>query len=357
MKKLLLITLFTAFALTLSAQELRYVDATSLTLINKAQTTRQPYQRIDSLVYPALTSPAKRYFCHSAGIAVVFRTNSSTIAAQWSSGYHRLYNNMTGIAATGLDLYIRRDGVWIPAGFGCQAPTKADHKTVIVAHMNNTEKECLLYLPLMDEVVKLEIGIDADAHIEPAATPFRHRIVVLGSSITHGTAASRSGMTYLAQLERNMGLEFSNLGISGNCKLEAEQARIVAETAADAFVFDCFSNPSDKMIKERLTNFVAIIRAKHPTTPLIFLQTLVRGTGNFDLERRDFEQRKRDAAVQGMQQLIAAGDPNLYFLQAPVAPGVDGTVDGCHPTDLGFHRITEQLEPQLRAIFDRYNLR
>lgn len=62
------------------AQELRYVDATALTIVNKAQATANPYHRIDTARYRDLTAPAKRYLLHSAGIAVVFRTDSRTIA-------------------------------------------------------------------------------------------------------------------------------------------------------------------------------------------------------------------------------------------------------------------------------------
>lgn len=167
---------------------------------------------------------------------------------------------MTGIAATGLDLYIRRSGEWVPAGFACNRPAEAEHQAVIVEKMDSAEKECLLYLPVMDQIVSLEIGVDPDARIVAADNPFRHRIVVLGSSITHGIAASRAGMAYPAQLERRTELEFINLGISGNCKLDASQARMIARISADAFVFDCFSNPLGPLIEERLAEFVAIIR-------------------------------------------------------------------------------------------------
>lgn len=39
---------------------------------------------------------------------------------------------------------------------------------------------------------------------------------------------------------------------------------------SDAMVFDAFSNPSAQMIRERLIPFIARIREKLPTTPLIF---------------------------------------------------------------------------------------
>jgi len=106
--------------------------------------------------------------------------------------------------------------------------------------MDEGEKTCLVYLPLWDEVLSLELGIDGDSRIEAVPNPFRHRIVVLGSSITHGASAGRPGMTWTARLARRMGLDFLNLGYSGQCKLQPEFARMLAEMDADAL----FSTPS-----------------------------------------------------------------------------------------------------------------
>ena len=101
-----------------------------------------------------------------------------------------------------------------------------------------------------------------------------------------------------------LGFGFVNLGASGQCKLDTFFARIAAETRADAFLFDAFSNPSAQQIDERLEGFVRRIRESHPTTPLIFLQTEVRESGNFDLKERAFEAAKREAARKGMGKLI-----------------------------------------------------
>lgn len=93
---------------------------------------------------------------------------------------------MTAIARKGLDLYIERDGQWVYAGFGW--PKGDNHDSALVEYMDEGEKTCLVYLPLWDEVLSLELGIDGDSRIEAVPNPFRHRIVVLGSSITHGAS-------------------------------------------------------------------------------------------------------------------------------------------------------------------------
>ena len=73
---------------------------------------------------------------------------------------------------------------------------------------------------------------------------------------------------------------------------------------ADAMVFDAFSNPDAKMIEERLIPFIERIRAKLPSTPLIFVQTIYRESGNFDLRSRKIEEDKRDMARRQMAEAI-----------------------------------------------------
>lgn len=79
--------------------------------------------------------------------------------------------NTTLIAQRGLDLYIRRDGKWVFAGVGVPNKSGTQHEAPIVEHMDTTMKECLLYLPLYDEIAGLEIGTDEGALLEAAPDP------------------------------------------------------------------------------------------------------------------------------------------------------------------------------------------
>ena len=288
---------------------------------------------------------------------MAFRTDSRNIRARWTTVNQLPGANSTLIAQRGLDLYIRRDGKWVFAGVGVPSKSGTQHEAPVVEHMDTTMKECLLYLPLHDEIAALEIGTDEGARLEAAPDPFRHRIVVIGSSITHGTSASRPGMAYAARLGRALGFGFVNLGASGQCKLDTFFARIAAETRADAFVFDVFSNPSPQQIEERLEGFVRRIRESHPATPLIFLQTEVRESGNFDLKKHAFEADKREAARKGMEKLLER-DENIYFIDPGIDLGDDheATVDGVHPTDLGFERMLDALTPRIARILRKYGI-
>ncbi len=329
-----------------------YVDADSLCIINKARPDGPSLQRLDVARYPDLTPIVRRYYSYPTGMAVAFSTDSPYIYAVWTTTGNGHGVNTTAIAQSGLALYIRQNGKWVFAGVGKPSYNKVKHKGVIVDDMDDSVKECLLYLPVYDGLDSLRIGVAPGSVIRPlsnAVSPYR--LVVIGSSITHGSGVSNPGMAYPARMQRELGIEVVNLGASGQCKLEPFFARIAADTEADMFLFDCFSNPSAEQIDERLEAFVDIVRSAHPDTPLVFLQTLRRETANFNRRISGFENAKQDAARRNMAKVIKKYD-GIYFIDPgmPIGDDHNATVDGVHPTDLGFERILDVILPQIKEI-------
>ena len=204
------ITLLIFVSVTLNAQKTQYHDASQLTVIGKAIPTSKDFTRIDTAAYRFNDAVIEEFACHSTGLAVLFATDSPLIKAKWQTSGKNASENMTAIAQKGLDLYIRQDGEWVFAGVGRprmdKGPEYAFHESTIVKSMASGRKECLLYLPLYDRLDSLFIGVEENSTIEPLENPFRHRIVIKGSSVTHGLAASRPGMSYAARFGRDNGL-------------------------------------------------------------------------------------------------------------------------------------------------------
>ena len=52
-------------------------------------------------------------------------------------------------------------------------------------------------------------------------------------------------------------------------------------------------------------------------------------------------------------------DEHIYFLDSEGWIGYDhlGTADGTHPTDLGFMRMVEHMEPQIVNILKKYGIK
>ena len=58
---------------------------------------------------------------------------------------------------------------------GKPTPQNTRSEYVIVQEMDNTEKECLLYLPLFSEIKSLRIGIKESANISAIDYPLKRR--------------------------------------------------------------------------------------------------------------------------------------------------------------------------------------
>lgn len=362
MKRIISIILSAVVCVTAAAQNVRWYDAAELTVIGKPISTAKAFTRIDTAQYKFANRTIDRYAGYSTGLAVLFETDSHVIRAKWTTGPSNSGANMTAIGQKGLDLYIMKDGKWVFAGVGSPDMVKepfCNHEGTIVADMADGTRQCLLYLPLFDKVDALEIGIEEGAVIRPIDNPFRYNIVVHGSSITHGASAGRPGMTYAARFGRDNGFYCMNLGFSGQCKLQPEYAAYLADIKdVDAFIFDVFSNPKAEEIYDRFDAFVDIVRKAHPDVPMLFLQTERRETRNFSLAREKFESEKQSAAAKVIRERMKS-DKDIYFITSEDFLGHEhiATVDGSHPSDLGFTYMLESISPKIRKIFRKYGIR
>ena len=355
----ILTTLVLAVAIVGTSFAQKWVNATELGIHGHTKKTdKSPYYRFDHTPYEGFNKTIVNYSKCPTGLYVVFKTNSSKISAKWSNIKKRIGDNMTGISQLGLDLYIKDNGKWRFAAVGRVSilPEKNERTRPLINNLAEGEKECLIYLPGWCELTNLEIGVDEGATIEGLAKPFNHKVIVHGSSITHGASASRPAMTYPAQLSRNLGIDFVNFGFSGQCKMQPQFLAFLKTCEADAFVFDAFSNPSTKEVKERLNNFVAELVKAHPGKPLIFIQSPIDLDSNFDTKK--YARRLNHiATVSKMMKALAKQYQDVYFLDVPNVLGTDATIDNSHPTDLGFDRFLKAYQPKIAKILKKYGIK
>jgi len=363
MKRLTIIIALAMIAIAAGAQtpknvKYTFTEASDLNLIGKIiDGTPNPYHRVDTVKYKGFTKGENRQVRCPAGLAVLFKTNSTTISVQTEYGWQYSAVNTMGIAYRGYDLYIKDKGQWRWAASGATKPEKSSENLVLIKNMDSSEKECMLYLPIYSEVNSVKIGIQEGAEIESLESPFRHRIAIFGSSYTHGISTSRPAMSYPMQLMRWTGLQFLSLGCSGNCKMQPYFADVLCDADVDAFVFDAFSNPKADMIEERLFPFIEKIQAAHPGVPLIFQQTISRERCNFDLATRETEQAKKDMAAKLMAEACKKYK-DVYFIQTNATDELEETsVDGTHPNDYGYTLWAESIRKPLLKILKKYGIR
>lgn len=359
---------FTAFVLLFAVSALRaqtpkdveyvYTEASTLNLIGKIlENTPNPYHRVDTCKYKGFTSGENTQVRCSAGLAVLFETNSSTISVKPDYGYMNRSGNTMGIALRGYDLYIMKDGKWLYAASKAPADGREENNLVLIKNLPQGVKQCMLYLPMYSELYSLKIGVEKGSDISPMESPFRYRVGIFGSSFTQGISISRSGMSYPMQLMRRTGIQILSLGCSGNCKLQPYFADVLCDAKVDALVFDAFSNPSPQMIEERLFPFIEKLRKAHPDIPLIFMQTIYRESRNFSTSSDAYEQAKMDMAAKLMAEAVRKYD-NVYFIRTDTGENSrESSVDGTHPSDMGYLGWAESIKKPIMKILRKHGMK
>ena len=288
---------------------------------------------------------------HSAGICVKFRTEAPTIWARWTLTSDRLaMSHMPATACSGLDLYIDTPDGSRWAGVGRPEPTP-DVEAVLVKDMEDGEKPCTVYLPLYNGVTSVEIGVPEGCRMEAMERDSdRRTIVFYGTSITHGAAASRAGTNHVARVGRDLDCETINLGFSGNGKMELEVATFLAQLDPHLFVVDCLPNMVADEIQGRASHLVRTIRDARPGTPILLVEDRTYGDAQFVMSRRRRNENSREAFKKVYGQLQSDGLEGIYYMEGANLLGEDDTVDGSHPTDLGFRRQADRFVERIREI-------
>ena len=310
MKKILLSLFLLAGCLLAPAQELRFEDASAFPLYGKAfdQADGPRYRRLPEALQGVVRNALWDLGRNSAGLYIRFRSDAPEIHARWTNTGYTM-PHMTDVGTGGLDLYAWLDGKWtfVGAGFDWNGPRKTEHTRRLVGHMEPVEREYMLYLSLYDEVKTLELGVPEGYTLsQPVLDSPRSDapIVMYGTSILQGGCASRAGMAHTNILARRFDRTVINLGFSGNAHLDLEVAELMAGVENPAvFVLDYVPNAKPERIEERGEQFFRILRDKHPSVPVIFVEDPLFPHGVVDQSIAE-EVRSKNAAQKALFQKL-----------------------------------------------------
>lgn len=200
--------------------------------------------------------------------------------------------------------------------------------------------------PLYHGVNELYIGLKEGSTLQKAKDyEVKTPMVFYGSSITQGGCASRPGTCYQAWLSRWFDADYINLGFSGSARGEDEIADYIAGLEMSAFIYDYdYNSPTYDTLVATHDKMLRRIRTAHPDLPII-----CASRPRFPLNPE--ETARRDLIRANVERLRAEGDTMISFVSGKeliAIGGMEGTVDFCHPTDLGFYsmavRFAEELE-------------
>ncbi|HOL50484.1 MAG TPA: SGNH/GDSL hydrolase family protein [bacterium] len=292
---------------------------------------------------------------HTAGGVARFQTDSRFLKIKVEL---RAIVNMMHMPATGhsgVDCYIGEPKKQTYCSTAIPLPDNKIYERELFRFNEKKIRSIDLYFPLYNGVNKASIGIENGAKIKkPEPYPVKRRIVVYGTSITQGGCASRPGMAYTNILSRWLGVEFINLGFSGSGKGEPELAHLI--TMIDdvrCIILDYQANAGIEGYISTLPAFVKILREKFRKIPIVIISRPAVAGWFFDRKAKNNYMRGYRFQEKFVRELRAKGDTSIFsYCGRKLFEKMwqESTVDGGHPTDLGFLTMAQALYPIMKKI-------
>lgn len=297
---------------------------------------------------------------HTSGGQIRFQTNASTLSVRVKLTGRADMSHMPATGQCGVDCYVSAPDTL--DDFQYVNSTKYDisqieYECVLYEDWTADTRNVVLNMPLYQGVEEISVGLNKEATVKKApAYDSDKRIVIYGTSITQGGCAARPGMMYSNILSRRIPFEFINLGFSGNGKGEPELAEVISDIENPAcLVLDYEGNcGSTEKLQETLPEFIRIYRESHLLTPIIVASRIPYAKEKLSPHLYETRRERKHFEQTLVNTLRKDGDQNIYFFDGSKSLGdadfFECTVDGAHPTDLGFLRMANAFEPVLKTI-------
>ena len=318
------------------------------------------YARLPNTLTQAVNGGVRGMRTHTSGMQFRFKTDSHFLILRIKNGGGSM-NHMTAVGTSGWDVYRlderTRMARFVASSHGEQRDqAKPGFRVKRIGWERNAA--CIVNLPLYSGVEAFEIGIAKESKIEalsPRRSGILKPVVFYGTSITHGGCCTRPGLGFVNIVGRDLDVPVFGLGFSGSGVMEYELSDVISRIDASCYVLDCLWNMSSakdgggrpgRNVETNYEPFIRNLRAKRPDVPIIMAEqcdVFMRGPNN------------KDKYMKALyEKLVAEGWTNLFYLSKDkmYTGDVDGTVDGCHPNDLGMRSMANAFGAAVKTALN-----
>ncbi|RYE50324.1 MAG: hypothetical protein EOP48_19975 [Sphingobacteriales bacterium] len=318
------------------------------------------YQRLPNTLKDEVRQPVWALGQNTAGEYIDFTSTAKKITVRYQVSGSLNMPHMPSTGVSGLDLYAHNEkGVWD------WAPGKYTFKDTISYTFDNLAEKrgkiFRLYLPLYNSVKWLEVGVEKEKTLTFLPVAKQKPIVVYGTSIAQGGCASRPGLAWPSIFGRRINEPVINMAFSGNGRLETPILNHIAQIDARLFILDCMPNLGSRTlypeaeIRKRVNEAVATLQKRQPNTPILLVEH--SGGGNDHLldsvRNREFKTSSQ-ILTKVYNELKTKGLKNIHLLTTRnINMGIESTVDGSHPNDIGMMEHAMAFEKKYREIVNK----
>ena len=303
------------------------------------------YDRLPAGVTTNVNGGVRGMKHHTSGMLFRFKTDSKKLNFKWVPYNSNLaMDHMPSTGVSGIDVYRfdEKAGCWRYAKTG----RIWDAKTGGSLSMDWTPGEaCIVNLPLYNGVKSFELGIDPTAKVEalgPRKSGIDKPVVFYGTSITHGGCCSRPGLGFVNLVGRALDVPVVGLGFSGSGVMELEMSEHLARIDASCYVLDCLWNMNsdpkarnERSVERNYEKFIRNLRAKRPDVPIVMAEQCDVFCGAVNDKDKFMKKLYEKLVAEGWKDLVYLPKDEMY------TGDFEGTVDGCHPNDLGMMSMSK----------------
>ena len=151
-----------------------------------------------------------------------------------------------------------------------------------------------------------------------------------------GGCSTRPGLGFVNIVGRDLQVPVYGLGFSGSGVMEYELSDVIAKIDASCYVLDCLWNmrsdptaQNPRSVERNYEKFIRNLRAKRPGVPIVMAEqcdVFMRGPNEKDKFIRSLYEK---LVAEGWKDLVYLPKDEMY------TGDTEGTVDGCHPNDIG----------------------
>lgn len=305
------------------------------------------FRRMPDSAANEVSDAVKGLNSHAAGGRIRFKTNSKRISliAKFASVGKMPHFAFTG--SIGFDLYVKNEDGYCYRNTFKPAYDITNNLEGDIWFNDAEMRDITINFPTYSSVCEVYIGITEDATIDYGDTYINDKpIVFYGSSITQGGCSSRPGNIYQNIISRKFDVDYVNLGFSGSAKGEDEMIDYLKTLPMSIFVYDYDHNaPDAEHLEKTHKKLFKAVRENNPDMPIIIM------TRPYYLMRND--DARMLVIKKTYENALNNGDKNVYYLDGPTLMSIaknEGTVDDCHPNDLGFYSMAMAVSEVLKNI-------
>ena len=206
------------------------------------------------------------------------------------------------------------------------------------------ESRVTLWLSAHSGVTLDYLRADGATYLRPHT--YRHRLLFLGDSITHGWNAAHDSLAYVPRVARYFDANYINSAVGGGCffpetvdKLDYDPEAIVVAFGTNDFVHW----PTPEALHENCAAYMDRVRELYPNKPVFAITPLYR-VEQAPHNAGTFDECRATVAAEATRCGFTVVDG--YTLMRPLEENYAG--DGLHPCETGFGEIAENLIPVMQ---------